>query len=62
VERVELKINGMNRVCNSVHNWKFPNEAHQEERAAACQNNNTPVPGDIAECRSVSTIRTYCEL
>ena len=48
MERVELKLNGMNRVCSSVHNWKFPSEAHQEEQAAACQNNNTPVPGDTA--------------
>jgi hypothetical protein len=36
----------------------FPSEVHQEERAAECH--NTPVPGDSAECCSVTEIRTYC--
>jgi hypothetical protein len=58
VERVELKINGMYRVWGSLHNRKFPSEAHPAELATDHQN-NTAVPGDIAECCSVFEIRTY---
>jgi hypothetical protein len=48
-------------VCSILNNWKFPSEAHQEQRATDCQNRK-PVPGDIADCCSVSEIRTYCYL
>jgi hypothetical protein len=38
VERVELKINGMYQVWGSLHDRKFPSEAHQAELAADRQN------------------------
>jgi len=59
VGSVKLKRNGLYRVWGSLHDWKFPSEVHQEEQAIDRQNNTT-VPGDIAECCSVGEIRTYC--
>jgi hypothetical protein len=61
VERIELKINGMYGVCSSLHSWKFPSEAHQEQQAADRQKNK-PVPGDNAQCCCVSETRTDCYL
>jgi hypothetical protein len=57
VEKIELKISGMYWVCSSLHNWKFLNEAHQEERATNRQN-NTSGSGVIAQCCAGSETRT----
>jgi hypothetical protein len=59
MERVELKVNRTYRVWGILRDWKFPSEAHQEERAVDSQN-NTSVPGDTAECCSVDEMGTYC--
>ena len=62
LERVELKIDGIYHVHDSLHHRKciFPRKVHREESAADRQSEDRSVPGDTAECCSVSDISIQC--
>ena len=57
-ERVELKIDGMYQV-DSLHHQKYISYFHGKyikKSAADRQSDNRSVPGDTAECCSISKI------
>jgi len=59
VERVELKIGGMYQVQDNLHYRKYILYFHGKyikKSAADRQSDDGPVPGDTAECSSVSKI------
>ena len=60
VERTELRINGVYRVESAPPEVCviFPRATQYEESAAYHQSNDRSVPGDTAECCSVSGIST----
>jgi hypothetical protein len=55
-ERVELIIDGIEQVQDSLHHRKyiFPRQEHREQSAADRQSDDKFVPVDTAECCSVS--------
>ena len=61
VERVELKIDGLYQVQDSLHHWKYILYFHGKyikKSAADRRSDDRSVPGDTAECCSVSEIST----
>ena len=59
VERVELKIDGMYQMQDILHHRKYISYFHGKyikESAADRQSDDISVPGDTAECCSLSQI------
>ena len=55
-ERVKLKIDGMYQVQDSLQNQKYIFPQYIKKSEADRQSNDRSVPGDTAECCSVSDI------
>ena len=55
-ERVKLKIDGMYQVQDSLQNQKYIFPRYIKKSAADRQSDDRSVPGDTAECCSVSDI------